>query len=144
ALAAAVESRSTHPLAQAVVNEAESRHILNRYTAADDVENLSGRGVTGTIDGQQIVVGSHTLFDTEFEHHPAFCDMVTSAEARGQTTMMIHDGERVRGYIAVADKVRASSAGVVADLNSLGLETVMLTGDNPTVAQAVGDSVNVC
>lgn len=143
ALAAAVESRSTHPLAQAVVNEAESRDILNRYTAADDVENLSGRGVTGTIDGQQIVVGSHTLFDTEFEHHSAFCDMVTSAEARGQTTMMIHDGERVRGYIAVADKVRASSAGVVADLNSLGLETIMLTGDNPTVAQAVGDSVNV-
>ena len=143
ALAAAVESRSTHPLAQAVVNEANARQILNRYTPADDVENLSGRGITGTIDGQQVVVGSHTLFDSEFEHNVAFCEMVASAEGRGQTTMMIHDGERVRGYIAVADEVRASSAKVVADLNKLGLETIMLTGDNPTVAKAVGDTVNV-
>lgn len=143
ALAAAVESRSTHPLAQAVVNEADARQILNRYTPADDVENLSGRGITGTIDGQQVVVGSHTLFDSEFEHNVEFCEMVASAEGRGQTTMMIHDGERVRGYIAVADEVRASSAKVVADLNELGLETIMLTGDNPTVAKAVGDTVNV-
>lgn len=143
ALAAAVESRSTHPLAQAVVNEADARQILNRYTPADDVENLSGRGITGTIDGQQVVVGSHTLFDSEFEHNAIFCEMVASAEGRGQTTMMIHDGERVRGYIAVADEVRASSAKVVADLNKLGLETIMLTGDNPTVAKAVGDTVNV-
>ncbi len=143
ALAAAVESRSTHPLARAVVNEADARQILNRYTPADDVENLSGRGITGTIDGQQVVVGSHTLFDSEFEHNATFCEMVASAEGRGQTTMMIHDGERVRGYIAVADEVRASSAKVVADLNKLGLETIMLTGDNPTVAKAVGDTVNV-
>lgn len=143
ALAAAVESRSTHPLAQAVVNEAESRQILNRYTPADDVENLSGRGVTGTIDGQKIVIGSHALFDTQFEHNQVFCEMVEAAEGRGQTTMMLHDGERVRGYIAVADKVRASSADVIAKLNTLGLETIMLTGDNPTVAQAVGDSINM-
>ena len=143
ALAAAVESRSTHPLAQAVVNEAESRNILNRYAHADDVENMSGRGIKGMIDGQQIVVGSHALFDSEFQHHEAFCQMVRDAEERGQTTMMLHDGERVRGYIAVADKVRNSSADVVAQLNAPGLETIMLTGDNPTVAQAVGDVIQV-
>jgi len=143
ALAAAVESRSTHPLAQAVVNEAESRNILNRYAHADDVENMSGRGVKGMIDGQQVVVGSHALFDSEFEHQGDLCNMVKDAEKRGQTTMMLHDGERVRGYIAVADKVRVSSQNVVAALNERGLETVMLTGDNPTVAEAVGDKVGV-
>ncbi|GAB5493669.1 MAG: heavy metal translocating P-type ATPase [Phototrophicaceae bacterium] len=143
ALAAAVESRSTHPLAKAVVNEAESRQILTRYAPADDVENLTGRGVTGTVEGQQVVVGSHTLFDDDFKHHPELCQLVTSAEERGQTTMMVHDGQRVRGYIAVADKVRESSAKVVADLNKLGLKTIMLTGDNPSVAKAVGNRVNV-
>lgn len=143
ALAAAIESRSTHPLAKAVVNEAESRQILKRYAPADDVENLSGRGVTGTVEGQKVVVGSHTLFDNDFKHHPEFCQLVTSAEERGQTTMMVHDGQRVRGYIAVADKVRESSAKVVADLNLLGLKTIMLTGDNPSVAKAVGNRVNV-
>jgi Cd2+/Zn2+-exporting ATPase len=69
--------------------------------------------------------------------------MVKDAEKRGQTTMMLHDGERVRGYIAVADKVRVSSQTVVSQLNQRGLETVMLTGDNPTVAQAVGEKVGV-
>lgn len=143
ALAAAVESRSTHPLAQAVVNEAESRNILNRYAHAEDVQNMSGRGIKGMIDGQQVVVGSHSLFDSEFEHQSDICSMVKDAEKRGQTTMMLHDGERVRGYIAVADKVRVSSQTVVSQLNQRGLETVMLTGDNPTVAQAVGEKVGV-
>lgn len=143
ALAAAVESRSTHPLAQAVVNEADARNILNRYQHAEDVENMSGRGIKGMIDGRQVVVGSHALFDKQFAHSPEFCQMVTTAEENGQTTMMLHDGERVRGYIAVADKVRHSSADVVAELNKTRLKTVMLTGDNPTVAQAVGQKINV-
>jgi Cd2+/Zn2+-exporting ATPase len=143
ALAAAVESRSTHPLAQAVVDEAQSRQLASRYSTAQDVKALTGLGVKGQIDGREIVVGSHNLFDSEFAHSDALCDMVKSAEANGQTTMLLHDGERVRGYIAVADKVRQSSAGVVSALNALNLQTVMLTGDNPTVAQAVGDKVGV-
>jgi Zn2+/Cd2+-exporting ATPase len=143
ALAAAVESRSSHPLAQAVVDEAQSRQLLSRYSSAKDVENLTGLGIKGSIDGHEIVVGSHHLFDSQYSHSESLCDMVTSAEANGNTTMMLHDGERVRGYIAVADKVRESSARVVSDLNALKLQTVMLTGDNPTVAQAVGEQVGV-
>ncbi len=143
ALAAAVESRSTHPLAQAVIDEAQARNVLDRYTHANNVENMSGRGIKGIIDGNQVVVGSHALFDSQFEHTEAICEMVADAEANGQTTMLLHDGERVRGYIAVADDVRSTSQAVVNDLNQLGLETIMLTGDNPTVAQAVADRINV-
>ena len=143
ALAAALESRSSHPLAQAVVDEAESRHILNRYSHAQDVENMSGRGIKGMIDGQQITVGSHSLFDNDYEHSPEFCKLVEAAEANGNTTMLLHDGDRVRGYIAVADKVRDNSQKIVSQLNKLGLETVMLTGDNPTVAKAVGENIGV-
>lgn len=143
ALAAAVESRSTHPLAQAVINEAQARNVLDRYTHADNVENMSGRGIKGIIDGNQVVIGSHALFDNQFDHTDEFCQMVKDAEANGQTTMLLHDGDRVRGYIAVADDVRDTSQAVVSDLNQLGLDTVMLTGDNPTVAQAVADRIHV-
>lgn len=143
ALAAAVESRSTHPLAQAVVNEATSRTVLNRYPHAEAVENMSGRGIRGLVDGQPVVVGSHALFDSDYGHDDALCAQVQNAEQRGQTTMLLYDGERVRGYIAVADAVRPTSASVVTALNNLDLATVMLTGDNPTVAKAVGEAVHV-
>lgn len=143
ALAAAIESRSTHPLAQAVVDEAQSRHILHRYSHANEVENMAGQGIKGMIDGQQIVVGSHALFDSDYAHAPELCDMVQVAEARGHSTMLLHDGQRVRGYIAVADKIRQSSPEVIAALNHMNLETIMLTGDNPTVAKAVGVKVGV-
>lgn len=143
ALAAAVESRSTHPLAQAVVGEAHTRRILNRYTHAQTVETLNGLGIRGEIDGQQIVIGSHALFDHDYTHSAQLCGWVKQAEGRGHTAMLLHDGERVRGFIAVADQVRSSSAGVVADLNALRLETIMLTGDNAVVAAAVGAQVGV-
>lgn len=143
ALAAAIESRSTHPLAQAVVDEAQSRQILNRYSHAQDVENMAGQGIKGMIDGQQVVVGSHALFDSAYAHQPELCDMVENAESRGLSTMLLHDGERVRGYIAVADKVRENSPAVISALNDMQLETIMLTGDNPKVARAVGVKVGV-
>jgi Cd2+/Zn2+-exporting ATPase len=143
ALAAAIESRSSHPLAQAVVDEAQSRQILNRYSHAQDVENMAGQGIKGMIDGQQVVVGSHAFFDDSHPHSSEVCALVEAAEARGQSTMLLHDGERVRGYIAVADKVRPNSPSVIAELNTMDLETVMLTGDNPTVAKAVGEKVGV-
>ncbi|MEL6524339.1 MAG: heavy metal translocating P-type ATPase, partial [Chloroflexota bacterium] len=125
ALAAAVESRSTHPLAQAVVDAAHSRDVFTRYAHADNIQNMSGRGIRGMIDGQEVVVGSHALFDSQYSHSQQLCSLVDSAEQRGQTTMLLYDGERVRGYIAVADKVRESSAEVVTALNKLGMATVM-------------------
>lgn len=143
ALAAAVERRTSHPLAQAVVRAAEERELANVYAAAQDVETLAGRGVRGVVDGHTITVGSHTLFDDEFPHDEALCDQVRAAETQGQTTMLLADEQRVRGYIALADTARDTSKIVIAELNALGLETVMLTGDNPTVAQAVGAEVGV-
>lgn len=143
ALAASVEAHSTHPLAQAVVNEATQRDLLQRYPQAESVQTFAGAGVQGSVNGDTVVVGSHKMFDDDYAHSDELCTMVNVAEANGQTTMLVHDGERVRGYIAVADSVRESSKQVVAQLNALGLETVMLTGDNPTVAQAVAEDVGV-
>ena len=143
ALAAAVEKRSTHPLAQAVVQAAEAHQVSDHYTPATDVAMLAGRGVQGRVGDKLVTVGSHPLFEAEHPHPQAVCDWVDAAEAQGQTAMLLSDGERVRGYIAVSDQPRESSATVIHDLNTLGLNTVMLTGDNERAAQAIGREVGV-
>ncbi|KAB2855524.1 MAG: heavy metal translocating P-type ATPase, partial [Anaerolineae bacterium] len=143
ALAAAVEKRSTHPLARAVVNAAEQRGLANTYVPAENVATLAGRGVQGQVNEQIVTLGNHRLFDEQFTHHPDFCATVQSAEAAGQTTLLVSAGDQVRGFIGVADMVRPESQKMIQDLHTLGLTTIMLTGDNATVAQAVGQQVGV-
>lgn len=143
ALAAAVEKRSTHPLAKAVINAAEQRGLVNAYAPAENVATLAGRGVQGEVNHQLVTLGNHRLFDEQFAHAPEFCATVQSAEAAGQTTMLLSDGERVRGFIGVTDAVRPESQKTIEDLNGLGITTVMLTGDNAIVAQAVGQQVGI-
>ncbi|MBZ0283927.1 MAG: cation-translocating P-type ATPase [Anaerolineae bacterium] len=143
ALAYAVEKRSAHPLAKAVVDAAGSRGLDTRYAPAESVAMLSGRGVQGQVNGKLITVGSHALFEAEHPHSRDLCNWVDAAEAQGQTTMLLCDGDRVRGFIAVADEPRADSQQVIADLKNLGIQTVMLTGDNATVAESIGKTVGV-
>ncbi|MBI5667632.1 MAG: heavy metal translocating P-type ATPase [Chloroflexi bacterium] len=143
ALAAAVEKRSAHPLAQAIVRAAEERDLQTQYTPAESVTVLSGRGVQGRVNGKTVTVGSHSLFEREHPHTQDLCDLIDAAEARGQTTMLLCDGDRVRGFISVADQPRADSRDVVQELRALGLHTVMLTGDNQAVADAIAREVGV-
>lgn len=143
ALATAVERRAAHPLAQAVVSAAESRHLEGVYAPAESVEMLAGRGVRGRVEGKEITVGSHPLFDQEHPHPMTLCRDVQAAEAQGQTTMMLAEGGEVKGFIALADTLRADSPQVIHDLNAMNIATVMLTGDNPTAAKAIGAQAGV-
>nr|HMN60987.1 cation-translocating P-type ATPase [Anaerolinea sp.] len=143
ALAEALERHSTHPLAQAVVGEADSRGLAGRYAAAENLTQLNGRGLQGRVDGQLATIGSHALFDDLHPHSAGLCQMVSQAEQDGQTAMLLCDGDRVRGFITVADQTRPESRGVVAHLRGLGLRTAMLTGDNPTVAAGVGAELGI-
>jgi len=142
ALASALEKRSTHPLAHAVLNAAEARGLSQTY-AAESVTVLAGRGLQGSINGKLATLGNHALFEAEHPHAEQLCVQIEQAEAQGNTTMLVCDGDRVRGFIAVADTVRAESAEVVAALHTLGCKTVLLTGDNETVAHAVAAQVGV-
>lgn len=143
ALASAVEQRSTHPLARAIVSAAEARQLEQVYAPAQTVEMLAGRGVQGEINDKWVTVGSHVLFDSEYPHDQALCERVDAAEARGQSTMLINDGERVRGYIAVADTPREDSKAVIQSLHELGVKTAMLTGDNARAAEAIAKELGV-
>ncbi len=143
ALAAAVEQRSAHPLAMAVVQEAADRHLTSRY-GAELVLALPGRGVQGQVDGHTVTIGSHALFDAEHPHEAGLCTQISQAEARGQTTLLVCncDDGGVQGFIALADTPRATSRQAIADLRGAGItRTVMLTGDNAAAGAAVAQAV---
>jgi Zn2+/Cd2+-exporting ATPase len=126
-----------------VVNAAQARGLAGHYAPAAGVTALTGRGVQGRVNGKLVTVGNHALFEAEHPHSTDLCRWVDTAEAQGQTTMLLCDGDRVRGFMTVADQPRAESQAVISQLQSLGLQTVMLTGDNAGVARAVGQSVGV-
>ncbi|GIV64490.1 MAG: ATPase P [Bellilinea sp.] len=143
ALACALERRSQHPLAQAVVQAAAVRGLENRYPPAEKVSALNGNGLQGKVNGQMATIGSHRLFEVEHPHPDQLCRWVETAENLGQTTMLVCDGNRVRGYLAVSDSLRPESEQVVARLKRMGVEPFMLTGDNPAAAQSVAGQVGV-
>jgi Cd2+/Zn2+-exporting ATPase len=143
ALAASLEKRSTHPLALAVVGAAEANGLARRYPPAEELVNINGRGVQGLVGGRLATIGSHALFDEQHPHSSGLCAQISLAEQNGQTAMLLCDGDRVRGFIAVADAVRPESRQVVSALRALGLRTAMLTGDNPSVARMIGDRLGI-
>ena len=142
ALAAAVERRSEHPLAGAVVAEATARGVAGRYPAGD-VTALTGRGITGRVDGRTITVGSHAYFEDDATHDPFHAD-IAAADAAGLTTMLVSDGDAYLGYIALADTTRDGSRAALAELTGMGIAPlVMLTGDHAATAGRIAAEVGL-
>lgn len=140
-LAASVEQASNHPIARAITKAAQQRELA--YMPADSVVALAGRGIAGQLGDQRITVGSHALFEAEHPHDATVCAIIQEQEAQGQTAMLVCDGDGVRGVISVADALRPETAQVVHDLHAANVATIMLTGDNATVAQAIASQVKI-
>ncbi|HET91826.1 MAG TPA: cation-translocating P-type ATPase [Chloroflexi bacterium] len=139
--AAALEMQSSHPLAQAILAEAQARGAL--VPAAQDVTVLNGRGLAGRINGAAVTVASHAHFDENHPHSERVCNLADDLAADGKTVIMVqHDG-RVCAIFGVAEAVRPSSRQAVTDLHALGLHTAMLSGDGARVAEAVGRQVGI-
>jgi len=143
ALAYALERHSTHPLAQAIITEAERRRVTTRYPAAENLTTRNGLGLEGLINGRKMTIGKLKLFEEEHDVPPIVHGWVEKAESEGKTAMLLCDGEKVRGFIAVADTPRPAARDVVKALNTMGKDTVMLTGDNVTVARAIGKAIGL-
>jgi Cd2+/Zn2+-exporting ATPase len=143
AVASSLEAHSTHPLGIAVKQEALARGVLNRYPAAEGLQVLEGRGQQGMLNGKLATVGSLPLFLAEHQTPEEIITASRTAESQGQTTMLICDGERVIGYLAVQDEPRPGTKEVLAELKAKGIRTVMLTGDNPGVAERVAEAVGI-
>jgi Cd2+/Zn2+-exporting ATPase len=145
ALAAAVERRSEHPLAQAIVAAAQERDLFHRYPPAQEVTSLPGHGVRGHLNGTKVTIGAHAYFDKQFPHAPELCETTTALEQQGQTVMLLADEHRIRGLLSVADQPRDTSSIALSRLRHAAprARMVMLTGDNQAVAKAIGAAVCV-
>lgn len=144
ALAGAVERRSEHPLAHAIISASVQHGLDARLAAAEGVTALVGRGVTGLVDGREVLVGSHRHFDDGITHDPTHCAAAAQDAALGHTPVMVSVAGGYVGMITVADTVRTSSREAVAQLKGLGLRAVvMLTGDQQATAERIGAAVGV-
>ncbi|MFF8007416.1 heavy metal translocating P-type ATPase [Streptomyces parvus] len=141
-LAGALENASEHPIAQAVATAATD--TTGPLPTPEDFTNIPGLGVQGIVEGHTVLVGRPRLIaDAEIPLPPALARALEEDEAHGRTAVVAAwDGE-ARGVFGVADAVKESSAAAVAELRALGLEPILLTGDNRAVAEAVAREVGI-
>ncbi|WP_026930080.1 heavy metal translocating P-type ATPase [Glycomyces tenuis] len=133
ALAAALESRSEHPLAQAIL-EANSAPVK----PAEEVEAHTGAGLSGTVEGRTIRLGRPGWIDAG-----ALAERVATMQASGATAVLVENDRRLVGAIAVRDELRPEAADVVARLRASGLRVAMLTGDNARTAKALAAEAGI-
>jgi Cd2+/Zn2+-exporting ATPase len=141
-IAAAVELRSEHPLARAIVRAAANRGI--RPAAAEGFQAIKGKGATATLNGTLIWLGSHRHLEERGQETPEMHDRLEEISARGASAVVIGKQEHVCGLVAVADNIRPNAQQAIASLRSAGVERiVMLTGDNRGTGEAVGRQTGV-
>ena len=140
-LAASVERLSEHPLAESIVRAAEGAGVS--LMQAREFETVTGRGVTGLVDGRRVAVGNRALMETLGVDAGELTEAADTQAALARTPMYVAVDGALAGLIVVADPIRATSAEAVQRMHQLGLEVVMLTGDSRLTADAVARQVGI-
>ncbi|HEY2025779.1 MAG TPA: heavy metal translocating P-type ATPase, partial [Gemmatimonadaceae bacterium] len=141
ALVAALEAQSEHPLADAIVRHAKERGLT--LAAAQRFKSASGRGVAGTIGGRAVVVGNELLMRDHGIDPSPLRTRTESLAAEGKTPVYVAIDGELAGAIAVADPIKQTSREAIARLHAMGLEVVMLTGDNARTAAAIAREAGI-
>ncbi|MES5395769.1 heavy metal translocating P-type ATPase [Bacillus amyloliquefaciens] len=140
-LAAAAETGSEHPLGEAIVSGAEKRGIsipkITRFQAR------VGSGIYAEADGRTILAGSRRLMESEHIEHEALLPQMSRLEAEGKTVMLIAADGKAAGLIAVADTIKETSRAAVKRLKDMGLDVIMMTGDNQKTAEAIAKAAGI-
>ncbi len=140
-LAASLAGRSDHPVSRAVTDAAKRDGIMLKPVG--DFEALAGRGTKGVIDGKLYHLGNHRLVHELGRCSDALEARLTASEQQGKTVILLSDDMTVHALFAVADTVKETSRQAIAELHSLGIKTVMLTGDNAHTAKAIATQVGI-
>ena len=155
-MAASLEARSEHPIADAVVQAAEREGLT--LLEVDNFQALPGKGVTGVVDGKRYVLGSERLFDAPAVDRLGRAELESvvvqganggsrpspsSLQQEGKTVVLLGDGDQVLGMVAVMDQLRVGALEAVVALRERGIRTVMLTGDNENTARTIAASSGV-
>ncbi len=140
-LAASLEKGSEHPLAAAILSGAEARGAVAEAVA--DFESVTGKGVTGTLDGRRIALGNPALMDALGVAIDETGARAEELRAAGQTVVHLAQDGRLVGLLGVADPVKESTPAAIAALHADGVRIVMLTGDSETTARAVARELGI-
>ena len=141
AKAYALEAKSEHPLAKAVVAEAQARGL--KAAGAADFKALPGNGLEAVIDGKKLHGGSGSFIRTLAAVDQALAAQADALAASGKTPLFFEEDGKLLGIIAVADVIKPDSAAAVKQLRNMGIKVVMLTGDNERTAKAIGAEAGV-
>lgn len=140
--ATALELGSNHPIALAVVAEAEQRGLV--VDPAADFRSIQGKGAAGVISGKPFWVGSHRYLEERKQETPEVHERLEALQEAGKTIVVVGNDEHVCGFLALADAIRDESRAMVRDLHAAGVETlVMLTGDNAGTARAIAAEAGI-
>jgi Cu+-exporting ATPase len=140
-LASSLERASEHPLAEAIVRGAEDRDITLSQT--DDFASITGKGVTGTVEGRAVALGNLELLDQLGIDPGELPQQAEAGRTEGQTVMFVAIDGKAAGLIGVADPIKDSTPEAIRDLHAEGVQVVMLTGDSRTTAMAVANRLGI-
>ena len=138
-IAASLESHSSHPIAQAIVNYANENNIA--FDVIDDFKNVPGKGIVANIEGEQFYAANESLIEgSDFNISR---EDINKYSSEGKTLIFVGNSKNVLGIITVSDKIRDNASEVIADLKNQGVQTVMLTGDNKLAAKSVASEIGI-
>ncbi len=140
-LVASAERSSEHPLGQAIIRGAEDRGL--KLAETGEFESVTGKGIKVSVDGHQVLVGNRRLLDDAGMPTEALDKQVERLAADGKTAMFVAVDGKPAGVVAVADTVKEDSLAAIATLKRLGIEVVMITGDNRRTAEAIARQVGI-
>ena len=140
-LAASIEAGSEHPLATAILSEANKNHLALEKVA--HFEAVSGFGVTAVINNQVIALGNKALMDLKNINTLGTTELIDKLAAQGQTPILLAVDNTIVGIISVADPIKEDSAKAVQRFNALGIRVVMVTGDNTITANAIAQQAGI-
>jgi len=140
-LGASLERASEHPLAEAIVRGAQDRGVS--LSPTDDFQSVTGKGVTGTVEGRSVALGNLKLLESLGIDPAGLPGLAEAGRDEGQTVMLMAIDNQAAGLIGVADPIKASTPEAIADLHKEGLMVVMLTGDSRTTALAVAGKLDI-
>ncbi|TWI59191.1 heavy metal translocating P-type ATPase [Halalkalibacter nanhaiisediminis] len=140
-LIASAENKSEHPLAQAIVNGAKERDLLLFET--EQFEAVPGHGIKAVVQGKKLLIGTRHLLSQEGISFSDAEEQMLQFEGQGKTAMLIAVNGQYCGMVAVADTVKDSSKKAIERMHKLGLEVIMLTGDNTRTAEAIAKQVGI-
>ena len=142
-VAYALEEKSEHPLAKAIVDFVKENEDLNANLATTDFQIFPGNGLEGTVAGEKCVGGSYSYIEKIVKVTPIVRDKYVTFAEEGKTPLFFAKNGKLLGIIAVADVIKEDSAEAIKQLENMGIHVVMLTGDNERTAKAIGKQAGV-